>query len=296
MLKFICSLIVGASLLVLVAAPVSIGTVKSAGDFRVDGSAIHGNGTVFDGNLIETAAVRTVVQLSGAEVTLLPDSRAKVYRDRIALEKGSTLLRGDANHAVEAVSLRIAPTSKDSVVQIELGAPGSVSVAARSGDASVRNSSGVLVASLRAGMALAFTPQSGAATQVKMSGVLESSNGKYFLTDAATKVKVELVGSPDLAKFVGKRVDVAGSSMPGVQAAAGASQVVTVVTITAASNNKKAAAAAGAAGAGAGAGAAAAGMAVGTTVAIVGGVAVAGTVIGLAASGTFSGSENASHN
>jgi len=287
MFKFVISFIAVAAVLALVAAPVSIGTIKSAGEFRVDGSAVQGNSTVFDGNLIETAGFSTVVQLSGAQVTLLPSSRAKLYRDRIELEKGSTLLRGPANHVVEAASLRITPTSKDSVLQVEIGSPGSVSVAAQSGAAEVRNSSGVLVASLRTGMALAFAPQSGAAASVKMSGTVSSSGGKFFLTDTTTNVRVELQG-PDVAKFVGKCVDIAGSGMPGVQAAAGASQVVTVVSIKSGTCGKKAAAAAGgAAGAGA-AGGAAVGMATGTQLAIIGGIAVAGTVTGLAAAGTFS--------
>jgi hypothetical protein len=288
MFKVMLSLIVGASLLVLEAAPASIGTVKSAGEFRVDGSAIRGNSTVFDGSLIETAAARTVVQISGAEVTLLPDSRVKMYRDRTELEKGSTLLRGPANHVVEAATLRIATASKDSVVQVELASPESVSVAARSGAAEVRNSSGVLVASLRTGMALAFDLQGGAATQVKMSGTLVSQDGKFLLTDATTNVKVELRGA-DLAKYAGKCVEIAGSSMPGAQAAAGASQVVTVVTIKSVSCGKPGAAAAGGA-AGAGAAGAAHGISTGATVAIVGGVAVGGTFIGLAAAGTFSSS------
>jgi len=286
MFKVMLSLIVGASLVVFAAAPASIGTVKSAGEFRVDGSAIRGNGTVFDGNLIETAAARTVVQVSGAEVTLLPDSRAKMYRDRTELEKGSTLLRGPANHVVEVATLRIVTASKDALVQVELDSPRSVSVAARSGAAEVRNSSGILVASLHTGMALAFDPQGGAATQVKMSGSMVSQDGKFLLTDSTTNVKVELRGA-DLAKYAGKCVEVAGSSMPGAQAAAGASQVVTVVTIKSVSCGKPGAAAAGAAGAGA-AGGAAAGISTATTVAIVGGVAVGGTVIGLAAAGTFS--------
>jgi len=51
-------------LFVAMAAPLSIGFIKSTGDFRVDGSTIRQNGTVFDGNLIETTAARSVIELA----------------------------------------------------------------------------------------------------------------------------------------------------------------------------------------------------------------------------------------
>ena len=47
----------------------------------------------------------------------------------------------------------------------------------------MRNSSGVLTASLRPGMALAFEPQSASAAAVRMTGVIESRNGAYLLTE-----------------------------------------------------------------------------------------------------------------
>jgi hypothetical protein len=112
--------------------------------------------------------------------------------------------------------------------------------------------------------------------------VVESRDGKYFLTDCTTHVRVELQG-PDVAKFLGKTVEITGSSIPGATPAAGASQLVQVATMKTAS---KAGCAAGAPGA---AGAAGHALSTGAAVAIVGGVVVGGTVIGLAAAGTFSG-------
>ena len=164
----------------------------------------------------------------------------------------------------------------------------------------MRNSSGVLTASLRPGMALAFDPQAAAAAAVKMTGVIESRNGAYFLTDETTKVTIQLLDGADVSKYVGKKVEITGSSIPGASPAGGASQLVRTVTIKPVGGKGKAgavaAAGAGAAGgtaagtaggaaAGAGAAAGLSGAAVG---AIVGGVAVAGTVGGLAAAGTFS--------
>src|SRR6266542_581316 len=156
MMKCLISLFAGGSLMLVSATPPSIGFVKSTGEFHVDGSAVRGNSTVFDGNLVETTAARSVIQLADAQVTLAPDSRARVYRDRTVLEKGSGLVKDGARHVIEAATLRISPSVRDSVVQIEVTGPSRVTVTARGGPAEVRNSSGVLAASLRPGMALAF--------------------------------------------------------------------------------------------------------------------------------------------
>ena len=129
----------------------------------------------------------------------------------------------------------------------------------------------------------------GAASAVKMIGIIESRNGAFLLTDETTKVTIQGEG-PDVSKYVGKRVEVAGSVIPEANAAAGATQVVRAVSIKTVTNRKAVAAAGGAAaggaaagGAAAGAGAgAAAGMSAATIGAIIGGVAVAGTVGGLA--------------
>jgi hypothetical protein len=288
MFKHLMLLIAAGLLLVASAASPSIGSVKSTGEFRVDGSAVRGNGTVFDGALVETTTARSVIQLADAQITLAPDSRVRVYRDRTVLEKGSEFVKDGARYVMEAATLRIAPCARESIVQIELTAPSRVTVVASGGAAEVRNSSGVLTANLRPGMALAFEPQAASAAAVKMTGVIESRNGAYFLTDKTTGVTVQLMEGPDVSKYVGKTVEITGSAIPDSTPAAGATQVVRVVTVNPVSNDKKkAAAAAGGAAAGAGLSGAAIG-------AIVGGVAVAGTLGGLAAAGTFSSSPSIS--
>jgi hypothetical protein len=266
-------------LFIVTAAPSSIGFIRSSGDFRVDGSIVSGNGTVSEGNLIETEAARSVVQLETVQITLAPESRARVYRDRTILEKGSGLLRDGDKHVFEVESLRIAPASKDAVIQVDVVGPARIAVAARSGSALVRNASGVLVADLGAGTALEFDPQAGAAAAVKIAGVVVLRNGSYLVTDGTTHVTSQLQGV-NLAQFVGKKVEVAGSLIPGATPVAGATQVVQAASI-------RLAAAGGAAAAGGGT-AAAAGSHV-AVIAIIGGVAVGGTVIGLAATGSLRG-------
>jgi hypothetical protein len=287
--------------LTLAASTPSVGTVKSTGDFLVDGSTIRGNSTVFEGDLIQTTAVGSTVQLGEAQITLLPNSSAKVYRDHTVLESGSELMRNGEKDMIEAVTLKIASPAKDGVVLVAMSGPNSVQVFANSGAAQVRTAAGFLVASLNPGMGLAFTPQAGAATSMQMKGVLESQNGKFFLTDVTSKTRVELRGT-DLAKFVGKSVQVTGSVILGAAAASGATQAVQVTKIEQLSSEKAkaagiggGAAAGGAAAAGAAGGAAAAGAAgaaaagatiagvgVGTAVAVGAGVAAAATLGGLA--------------
>lgn len=281
MLKLICSLVTSGGLLAAAAAPASIGTVKSTGAYRVNGSAVPGNNTLFEGDVVETATARSVVNLGATQITLLPSSRAHIFHDRTILEKGSGLLTGAPDHAVEAASLRIVPVERSSVVQVEISSPNHVSVAARQGSAEVRNSSGVLLASLRTGLALAFEPQGGASAAVKTTGTVTTESGRYYVTDASTNVKVELQGQ-NLSQFVGKMVTVEGASIPGAAAAGGASQVVQVVHIATVHPPSPTGAPSGGGG----------GLSHGATIAIIGGVAVAGTLIGLGAAGTFSGSDH----
>src|ERR1017187_10938050 len=140
MFKYVTCLFVAGSVLVLSAAS-SIGFVKSTGDFRVDGSAVRGNGTVFEGNVIETTSARSVIQLANAEITLAPESRARVYRDRTVLEKGTGFVKDGARHVIAAGTLRIVPSVRESVVQVEITSLSRVTVATRGGAAEVRNSS-----------------------------------------------------------------------------------------------------------------------------------------------------------
>jgi hypothetical protein len=250
------------------------------GDFRVDGSVVRGNSTIFDGDVIETSAARSVVQLNDVQLTLAPQSRAKVYRGRTVLEKGTGMLRDAEDHIFQAASLQIAPAAKASVVQVDVQDASHVSVFALNGSAQVRNSSGLLIASLSPGMALAFDvpPQAAGDTAVKMTGRVTERDGKFLLTDSTTNVTAEIRGA-DLSKFVGKKVEVTGSIIPGSTPAPGASEVVQVT----------ASRLLGAAGA-----ATATGLSVGAKVAIVAGIAVAGTVGGLAAAGSFSSGSSTS--
>src|ERR1022692_3246538 len=115
MLNLVISLFVSGCLFAVTATSPSIGTIKSTGEFRVDGATIRGNSSVFDGNVIETEASRSVIELTGAQITLSRQSRVKVFRDRIVLEDGGGLVRNAGTHVIEAATLRIASPSNDSM-------------------------------------------------------------------------------------------------------------------------------------------------------------------------------------
>ena len=291
MLKLISYWCLSGSLMISSAAPPSIGTVRSTGDFRMDGSITRGNTTVFDGSLIETTAVRSTLDLSDAEVTLAPASRARVYRNRIILEKGAGFVRGGERQVVEAAMLKVSSSSKGSVFQVELSSSHQVKVSAQNGSTEVHNQAGLLVANVPRGMALAFEADSGAVNVARLTGVVEARNGRFFMTDTLVHITAELQGA-GLAKYVGKRVELEGLTIHGAMPAPGASQVVEVKDIRTPTVKDAPRSGRGAvpAGAGAAGGVAARGIGPGTTVAIVGGVAAGATVGGLAAVGSFAGS------
>ncbi len=93
MIHLLSSLFVSGCLLAATAAPTSIGSIKSSGEFRLDNSMVRGNSTVFDGDLIETTGARSVVDLNGVQITMSRNSRAKVYRYHTVLENGTVLIR-----------------------------------------------------------------------------------------------------------------------------------------------------------------------------------------------------------
>lgn len=162
MRTFSCALLIAGCMFSLSGAPSSIGIVRSYGEFKVDGAAVSGNSTLMAGNVVETMAMNTTINLGATELTLMPESRAALYSDHTTLQRGTTLLRGASSHALEAGNLRIVPTSAHSLVEVGYSDRKLITISARTGAANVFTASGELVASLNPGSALAFEPTSGA--------------------------------------------------------------------------------------------------------------------------------------
>jgi hypothetical protein len=160
------------------------------------------------------------------------------------LEKGFGQSTG--NYNVEANTLRISGDSKVAIYGK------TVEVAALSAPVTVSTSTGVQVASLMPGRALAFTPQdAGAMAPAVMTGVVRKVGEAYLLTDTTSNVTVQLSGG-GVEKYAKHMVKVTGTPGTGT-AAGGASQIIMVTNVEDQGKAKGAAAAmaGGAAGGGA---------------------------------------------
>ena len=273
-------------LVALSASPPVIGVAQSRGAFFVNNASVPGTATILDGTSVRTTTTSSDVSLrTGERLTLASGSSARVYRDRIVLETGAAEINHLAAYHLETQNLRIGASDIGGLVRVGLDNGNQVKVFAVAGTAEVRNPQGMLVARVFPGTALQL--QSVAATDSKLMGTVQTQDGKFFLTDETTKVKVELRGS-NLKKLVGKHIQVTGKADVAEKPAGDASQVIIVssATVVAAAAGTAAAGTAG----GAAAGAAVATGVSATTVAVVGGVAAAATVGGLAAAGTIGGS------
>ncbi|HEY4364064.1 MAG TPA: O-antigen ligase family protein [Bryobacteraceae bacterium] len=276
------------------AAASPIGTIVAKGSFRVDDATVAGNATLFEGATIETRQAATVLDLSaGPHLALNADSKGRVFGDHLVLEKGSGQMQKAAGFRMEAHGLTIRPETGDSSARVTLMANAKVQVVALAGSFRVLTSRGLLVAAMAPGAALEFEAQAANAGSEpwKVTGCLRAISGHFLVTDDVTNVTVEVAG-PGLDAEAGNRVEVTGALDPTGSPVSGATQFIRASRVRRASKGGCVASGKGAAAAGAGG---AAGKAAGgggfpvTTVAIIGGVAVAATVGGLAAADALPG-------
>lgn len=287
--RLLLGLVLSGTLSLSFADSPAIGMIVADGSFQVNHSQVWDNATLFSGTLIETGEASSQLQLhNGARVRLASDTRARVFDSRLVLEKGTGQV-DSANYRIEASSLEISPEGDRGVARVQISNSRQVVVAAYQGTVRVANRDGVLVAKLDAGHELTFEPQdAGAAALTKLSGCAVRSNGKILLADRTTGVTVELRGAA-VEQELGNEIEIAGTADLTNPAAQGASQIIYVTSVKrlakgSCSSVKAAGAAAGGAAAGTAAGAAAGGgLSTTAVVAIVGGVAASGSLIGLAA-------------
>jgi hypothetical protein len=238
------------------ASPSSIGFVVTNGQVEVDGAVVHGNSTLFQGNVVKAGnATSDLMFPGGSNLLLQPGSAVKVFREYGLLERGAVVQRG--SHILVADGLKVSSLSPQSAVFIDMQDRAHLRVAAQGGAAEVRNPAGGLLARLEPGKALTFvvqvapqdpsaipsprnstSPAAGqvppaAAVQLTLHGILRKDHpgryGHYLLTDVASNVTYELQGS-GLDDLVGASVEVTGSTFDTV-AAAGASKVLSVADI-----------------------------------------------------------------
>jgi hypothetical protein len=270
-------------------SPPVIGTATSWGAFLVNNASVPGSATLFEGASLQTDGAASTLQLyKGERLLLSSHSAAVIHNDNLLLDRGIAEFSGLGDYRVQARDLSVRASGPGALIRVGVGLQNRVMVASVRGAAEVRNRQGTLVARLASGAALTLSPTS--AEAVDVTGIVLMQEGKFYLVDDVTKVKVELRAN-GLSKVVGKRMHITGTVGPTEALATGVSLVVIVDTATAVAVAAGATAAAGAATA---AGASAAGIST-ATIAIVGGaVAVGGTVGGLAATGVIGSSSSVS--
>ena len=208
------------------AAGPAIGIATAQGSFQLDRARVSGNATLFEGALVETAEASSRLQLhGGTRFELAPESRAKVYGKRLALEQGVGEMETSSAYQLEARTLRIATAEPKSIVRVRVDGDKAVLVEALKGPVRVYNRSGLLVANVKAGSTLSFQPQAAADDAFQMEGCLLRKDGKFVLADQTGNQVVEVRGA-DLAQQVGNRVAVSGVAVSGATPVAGASQVI----------------------------------------------------------------------
>jgi len=216
----------------LVLAANAIGIASGAAAFLVDRAQVQGNATIMEGAVVETRSSSSRLLLNnGVRLQLEPQSRAKVFAERVILEQGTGRLTQAGPATLVAEGLQVAPNEKDAQIHVALNPPGEVCVTALQGAAEVTTAQGLLLARVNAGSTLAFEPQAAtAAPPYQVAGCLAAAADGFFLKDATTNVLFDLRGE-NLTQYTGRYVQVTASQWPNAQPAGGASQVLRVVQV-----------------------------------------------------------------
>ncbi len=193
----------------------ALGLVMTRSSFRLDGVEVWDSATVLDSTTIETA--RTSLELglnNGARLTLAAESRAKVGRQGLDLERGTGELRNTTEYWIGAAHLRVFAAVRGAVARVNRESGDQILVAALNGPVRVTTSRNRLVADIAPGTTLVFdAAQPIRPEQVKVCGGLIARQGRYLLTDATTNVTVEVVGA-GLEQHVGATIEVVGVTDP----------------------------------------------------------------------------------
>ena len=177
------------------AGTTSIGTASVRGDMRVDGYAVKGDATLFDGTVVETGQASAVLRLDkGVEIKLATGSRGTLHRDRLVLE---------------ANGLQVTPSEPNSRGVVSMSDANTVEVAALTGGFRVTNNRGLLLASVHPGDALSFgaqqpgVPNTPGVVPMTLYGTLTKANGHYYLLLPTPDLGIsyELTGAQPLKKM-----------------------------------------------------------------------------------------------
>jgi hypothetical protein len=211
----------------LLAGP-AIGVAITNGAFRIDGSAVKGNASLFDGSEVSTAAASSKLRIhGGTRLELATESQVRVFANRAVLEKGAGQVEGPPAYLLHARTLGIRTNASTSIARVRLDGADAVVVSAVNGPVRVFNASGAMLANLAAGHSLRFQPQGAAPDAVEATGCLLMKGGRFILVDQTTSQVFELRGG-ELRSEIGNRMTVKAKAVSGAQPMEGATQVIEV--------------------------------------------------------------------
>lgn len=217
----------------------AIGIVTASGHVTVERSEVWGNSTLFDGATVETKSSSSDLALrNGVRLQLGAESRARIWQNRIALERGIGQMSAPASYELDTAGLRIraASDAPNEKTRLRVTVGDRVEVIALAGAARVTNGAGLLLASIPAGRAMSFSQQAGATGSVTRTGCLLYKDGHYILQDENTQEVVELNARDallaDLKKNTGNRVEVSGTAGATKPVVSIATLLVNVAAIT----------------------------------------------------------------
>jgi hypothetical protein len=218
------ALVLSMTLSLNLCAASAIGTVNARGTFNIDHARVE-QATVFEGSSIATGqAVSEIALGAGTRLLLGPGSEGTIYGDRFVLAKGEARMDAPSRYLVEAAGLRI--ESSQSPASLRLARNGdTLQLLPLRGTFTIRDLQGRMLATTHAGDNLQITPPSSQTSNVRLTGKVRQVDGKYLLTDEASKSTFELRGE-SVKAMAGKRITVSGSTSGG--------QVVEVASVHAA--------------------------------------------------------------
>jgi hypothetical protein len=215
-----------ASSLVFAASP-AIGIATASGHFLVEKSEVWGNSTLFDGSVVETAQASSELALrNGVKVQLGAKSRARVFDNRLTLERGAGQVTTAAvPYELDAAGLKITGE------RVRVSVSDRVEVMALAGSARVVSGSGQMLAAIPAGRSMNFAMQASATGAITRTGCLVYKDGHYLLQDENTREVVELLGNVDFQHNTGNRVEAIGGGSSSRPSLSVATLVMNVTTL-----------------------------------------------------------------
>jgi len=204
----------------------SLGMVTGNSTFLLNGAVVTGNATLLEGSVVKAGTAGSRLKLTtGDSLQLSPNAQVKTYADRLVLEGGWADFRG-SSETIEGRGMTVKPASGDSAARVAVMDGNVLQVAATRGLFRVYSTQGVLMANVKAGMALSFAPQAGSSATTATGCLLKKDN-KFVLFDETTQMLFELQGSGYDAEW-GNRLEVNGTARATGQPGAGTSQTLVV--------------------------------------------------------------------